>query len=205
MSQSTSTRCEATVEGRTVTSDAALISRSLAGDNDAFVDVVRRHAAAVSAYLMRRAGRRAAEDLLGEVWVAAFGTRSSYDPAFPDARPWLLGIARNVVRRHWRMQSGEAASEVEESMMLADPWPAVDEWIDGAAVVRRALAHLSPAEQEVLLLVVWEQLSVVDAARALAIPPGTARRRLHHARLILRSTPDVVALLSKSSPVREVE
>ena len=56
-------------------SDAQLIVRSLAGDGEAFVEVIRRHEAAVGAYLTRRAGRGAAEELLGEVWVAAFGSR----------------------------------------------------------------------------------------------------------------------------------
>jgi DNA-directed RNA polymerase specialized sigma24 family protein len=53
-------------------SDADLIGRSLNGDVDAFVEVVGRHEVAVGSYLARRAGRDAAEDLLGEVWVAAF-------------------------------------------------------------------------------------------------------------------------------------
>jgi RNA polymerase sigma-70 factor (ECF subfamily) len=51
--------------------DAELIGSSLRGDEDAFVEVVRRHEAAVGAYLARRVGRELAEDLLGEVWVAA--------------------------------------------------------------------------------------------------------------------------------------
>jgi len=188
-----------------VTSDAVLISRSLAGDNDAFVEVVRRHAAAVSAYLVRRTDRAAAEDLLAEVWVAAFSARSSCDQALPDACPWLLGIARNVLRRYWRMQPGaQASSDLEELAAPVDPWPAVDEWIDSAAVVRRTLACLPAAEREVLLLVVWERLSVAEAARALGIPAGTARRRLHQARLVLRRTPEIVALSSECTAAREV-
>ena len=49
-----------------MTSDAELIAQSLAGDADAFVEMIRRHEAAVGAYLARRAGRDLAEDLLGE-------------------------------------------------------------------------------------------------------------------------------------------
>ena len=44
--------------------DSELNARSLDGDEDAFVEVVRRHEAAVGAYLARRAGRDRAEDLL---------------------------------------------------------------------------------------------------------------------------------------------
>jgi hypothetical protein len=63
--------------------DAELIARSLGGDEDAFVEVVRRHEAAVGPTSHGRAGREVAEDLLGEVWVAARGSRASYDRSFP--------------------------------------------------------------------------------------------------------------------------
>src|ERR1700748_1117302 len=87
--------------------DSELIARSLDGDQDAFVEVVRRHEAAVGAYLARRAGRDLAEDLLGEVWVAALASRATYDRSFPDARPWLFGVAHNTLRRHWRSRPAE--------------------------------------------------------------------------------------------------
>ncbi|MFD0853097.1 RNA polymerase sigma factor, partial [Actinomadura adrarensis] len=87
--------------------DAELIARSLDGDGDAFVEVVRRHEETVGAYLARRVGRELAEDLLGDVWVAALTSRASYDRSFPDARPWLIGVARNMIRRHWRSRPAE--------------------------------------------------------------------------------------------------
>jgi DNA-directed RNA polymerase specialized sigma24 family protein len=43
------------------------------------MEVIARHEVAVGAYLARRAGREAAEDLLGDVWVAAFESRRTYD------------------------------------------------------------------------------------------------------------------------------
>jgi DNA-directed RNA polymerase specialized sigma24 family protein len=94
-----------------VASDAELIGWSLAGDHDAFIEVVRRHAQPVSAYLVRRVGTGPAEALLGDVWVGAFASRGSYDQSFADARPWLFGIARNVLHSHWR----KAKSEIHES------------------------------------------------------------------------------------------
>lgn len=184
--------------------DAELIGRSLASDGDAFVKVIRRHAAGVSAYLVRRVGRGPAEDLLGEVWVAAFASRQSYDRSFPDARPWLFGIAHNVLRRYWRSRPNEdAALDIESVAVLTDPWPAVDERIDGAAAMRRALAGLPPKQREVLLLVVWEQLTVAEAGRALGMPPATARWCLHQARLALRTAPGIAALLCEFNAVKE--
>jgi RNA polymerase sigma-70 factor (ECF subfamily) len=154
-----------TVEPET---DGTLIQRSARGRPDAFVEVVRRHEVAVHGFLARRAGRQVAADLLGEVWVRAFAGRDGYDPAYADARPWLFGIARNVLRAHWRArQDANPAADRAE-----DPWAAI--------------AALPPAERDVLLLVAWEQLTPAQAALALGVPPGTARSRLHRARAALR-------------------
>jgi RNA polymerase sigma factor (sigma-70 family) len=187
-----------------VASDVELIEQSLRGDNEAFVVLVRRHSSAISSYLARRAGTGPAEDLLGEVWVTAFGARSSYDSSFPDARPWLLGIARNVLRHHWRScVAARRTGDLRPAALAANPWPEVDELLDGAAIVRQALNNLRPLEREVLLLVVWEQMSIADAARVLALPSGTARRYLHQSRITLREDPAIVRLLGEINTVKE--
>jgi DNA-directed RNA polymerase specialized sigma24 family protein len=134
-----------------VTSDAELIRWSLAGDGEPFVEMIRRHEAAVGSYLTRRAGRAVAEDLLGDVWVAAFGSRASYDGAYPNARPWLFGIALNCLRRYWRSRPAEHVFSVETVVEQGwDPWQEVDERIEGEAVIRRALAELRPDEREIV-------------------------------------------------------
>jgi RNA polymerase sigma factor (sigma-70 family) len=189
---------------RAVASDAELIGRSLSGDLESFVEVVSRHEAAVWAYLVRRAGRGLAEDLLGEVWALAFESRGAYDRSFPDARPWLFGVARNALRRHWRSRRADhVIADLADAPAGLDPWPAVDERIDGMRALRRALAQLRPEEREVLFLVVWEELSIADAARTLRIPAGTARYYLHRARLTLRGAPGMVALLTESDTEKE--
>jgi RNA polymerase sigma factor (sigma-70 family) len=185
-------------------SDAELIGWSLAGDGEAFVGVVRRHEVAVGAYLSRRAGSVVAKDLLGEVWLGAFRSRSTYDRSFSDARPWLYGVARNTLRHHWRsLPTEELFADVADVASGWDPWPAVDERFDTDAALRTALMHLRPAERDVLTLVVWEDLSVADAARALGIPAGTAYRYLHQARLTLRSAPGMVDLLTGLNTVKD--
>jgi RNA polymerase sigma factor (sigma-70 family) len=187
-------------------SDAELIGWSLTGDGEAFVEVTRRHEAAVGAYLTRRVGRAVAEELLGEVWIAAFGSRQNYDRSCPDARPWLFGVALNILRRHWR--SRPADEPVADMTNLAagwDPWPAVDDRIDGETVLRAALACLRPEEREVLTLVAWEDLTIAGAARTLGVPPGTARRWLHQARLALRSAPAMAALSAELTTVTDTK
>jgi RNA polymerase sigma factor (sigma-70 family) len=164
-------------------SDADLIGRSLDGDVDAFVSVVERHEAADGSYLARRAGRDAAEDLLGEVWVAAFESRRLYNRSYDDARPWLYGVALNRLRRYWRSRPAEdLVPDVTELAAGWDPWSAVDLGVDARVVLRAALMRLKPEEREVLRLVAWEDLTAADAARTLGMPAGTARRLLSPAR-----------------------
>jgi RNA polymerase sigma factor (sigma-70 family) len=184
--------------------DSELIARSLDGDEDAFVDVVRRHEAAVGAYLARRAGRDLAEDLLGEVWVAALRSRKTYDRSFPNAGPWLFGVAHNTLRRHWRSRPAEEpVADVTGMAPGWDPWSAVDQRLDAESVLRHALALLGPQQREILTLVTWDDLTVADAARVLGMPPGTARRCLHEARRALRDAPGMAALLTDQNTIKE--
>jgi RNA polymerase sigma-70 factor, ECF subfamily len=165
--------------------DGTLIERSCRGRPDAFVEVVRRHEAAVHGFLARRTGPQVAADLLSEVWLRAFAGRGGYDPAHRDARPWLYGIARNVLRAHWRARPDQGAAPET----TCDPWDSVVDRLDAAAragTLVGALRALPSAEREVLLLVAWEQLTPAQAAAVLGVPQGTARSRLHRARTALR-------------------
>jgi RNA polymerase sigma factor (sigma-70 family) len=179
-------------------SDAALIAMAVSGHADAFPEVLRRHGRAMHAYLARRSDRDTADDLVCEVFLRAFAARRQYDRRWPDAKPWLYGIARNVLREH-RRRAGTTEPGVQ---VLGDveaseaPWPEVDARLDAAAMLpslRRALARLADADREVLLLVTWEGLTPAAAALALGIPAGTARSRLHRARTFIRGFVDAEA------------
>ena len=180
--------------------DAELIARSLDGDEDAFVEVVRRHEVTVGTYLSRRVGRESAGDLLGEVWVAALGSRATYDRSSPDAGPWLLGVAHDTLRRRSR-PADEPVADVIDMASGWGPWAATDDRVDVASVLRHALALLRPQQREILTLVAWEDLTVAEAGRAIGIPPGTARRHLHEARMALRNAPGMTALLTDQNTV----
>ncbi len=80
-------------------SDAAIVRRSTGVDAKAFGELFWRHNGAVHGYLARRAGRDAADDLVAEVWLRAFRDRANFDLRYPDARPWLYGIARTSCTR----------------------------------------------------------------------------------------------------------
>lgn len=162
-------------------SDADLLARSRTR-SELFGVVYERHAPAVFRYLARRIGPAAAEDMLGEVFVAAVGARARVRPhASGSALPWLYGIAGNVVRSYLRRSP--ARSLVDTSPVV--DWDAVDERLDAGArraELRAALAALNDTERELLLLVAWDGLTPSEAADALGLSPVAARSRLHRAR-----------------------
>ncbi len=156
--------------------DAQIVSWSTIGDSSAFVELTWRHNVAIHQYLSRRAGRAQADDLVGEVWVQAFRARSSYDHAWPDARPWLYGRARNVLRARWRAMARPAP---RIPTAVSDPWPELDEQLDAEArrpELKRAFESLTDDEREVLLLLAWEQLSQAEIAFMLGVVRDSSQR-----------------------------
>src|SRR5215218_10758147 len=80
--------------------DAELVTRSLE-EPEHFAALFDRHAAAVHRYLGRRVGDLA-DDLLSETFLIAFRRRAAYRPERVEVRPWLIGIATNLVHGHGR-------------------------------------------------------------------------------------------------------
>lgn len=168
-----------------------------------FERLVDNHGVRVHAYLARRAGADA-DDLLAEVWLAAYTARHRYDAARGELGAWLFGIARNVLLAHYReVRRRAGVSELMPGAPAHDEWAAVDARLDAsqaAAALRSALAEMPADERDVLLLVAWEQLTPTEAAGVLGIPAGTARSRLHRARARLTAPTDT---LDTDEPERE--
>ena len=153
--------------------------------------VYERHARAVHRYLSRRVGAHAADDLLGDVFVAAVEARLRVQPhPSGSALPWLYGIAGNVVRSSLRRR------EPHHPEHQSFDWDAVDERLDAAARrtdLRKALAALTEAERELLLLVAWEGLTPAEAGEALGLTAVAARSRLHRARTRAQAALDLMS------------
>ncbi|TDV46153.1 RNA polymerase sigma factor [Actinophytocola oryzae] len=171
--------------------DAVIIRRSLR-EPERFAVIFDRHAPHIMRYLVHRLGRQVADDLVAETFLVAFGTRSRYDLDRPDARPWLYGIATNLVRRRQRDDGREYRLRA-----AIVPEPNVDghadrvvEQVTAAAMnqlLGAVLAELSSGDRDVLLLVAWEHLTYDEVAQALDIPVGTVRSRLSRARRQVRA------------------
>ncbi|MBO1333366.1 RNA polymerase sigma factor [Streptomyces sp. VRA16 Mangrove soil] len=171
--------------------DAGAIERSR-DEPEQFAALFDRYADAVHHYAARRLGPEAAEDVMAETFTTAFRQRHRYDLSRPDARPWLFGIATNLVGRHRRAEARrfKALSRVPEPVEHEEPVADLAVSRAGARGLRRelaaALAALPRRQRDVVLLVAWTDLSYEEAAEALGIPVGTVRSRLSRARSTLR-------------------
>jgi RNA polymerase sigma factor (sigma-70 family) len=168
--------------------DASLLSRTQAGDSEAFGTLFERHAPAVVRFCFRRTGNAAlAEDLTSIVFLEAWRCRDRTTFFGGEARPWLLGLALNVLRSQTRAERryrealarlpADDAPEPESEAAIAR----LDAETEMRAVLE-AVAQLGRREREVLELCVWEGLSTEEAALALGISPGAVRNRLSRAR-----------------------
>lgn len=156
-----------------------------------FGEVFERHFRAVYGYLARRVGAQLAEELAAEAFTQAFRQRGRFDPAREDARPWLFGIAANLVRRHHRDERRRLMAYARTGLdpVVLDETDEVDSRTDADAIGRQlalALASLRSSEREVLLLYAWAEFSYQEIAEALGMPVGTVRSRLSRARRRLR-------------------
>jgi RNA polymerase sigma factor (sigma-70 family) len=154
---------------------------------DRFADVFDRHYADIHGYVARRLGAGLADDLAAETFLVAFDQRRRYDVRYPSARPWLYGIASNLVARHRRaeLRRYRALARTAVADTVDGHSERANGRVDAQALRGRlaaALVEIEDRDREVLLLVAWAQLSCEEAARALGIPAGTARSRLHRAR-----------------------
>ena len=157
-----------------------------------FAVVFDRHYEEISSYLSRRVGRALAEELASETFVRAFAARAGYDLAYPDARPWLYGIANNLLRHHVRSEERRrrAYARALERDRFSDELDAVAERVDasaGARVVAAELARLPPADRDTLLLFALTDLDYEGIALATGVPVGTVRSRLHRVRRHLQA------------------
>jgi RNA polymerase sigma factor (sigma-70 family) len=155
-----------------------------------FEQVFDREFDAIHGYLRRRVGD-AAEDLAAETFTRALAGWHGFD-AGREVRPWLFGIATNLVHDHRRAEArklrayGREAGRTVPSGDDAD----VAGRLDDAQTARRAasaIAGLKQDERDVLLLVAWADLSYDEVASALGVPVGTVRSRLHRARGAVRA------------------
>lgn len=172
----------------TVSTDSEILSRSRTTPG-AFAELFERHSVPVAAFVRRRVSGEAVEDVLSETFLVAFRRRADFDSSWESARPWLLGIASRVLKkhradeaRHWR---AVAASADREETSNEGGIEGASTRLDAAAAVRELaprIAALSARDRETLFLYAWGGLTQEEVATALGIPVGTVGSRLNRIR-----------------------
>ena len=177
-------------------SDEQLLSDHIAGDAEAFEELVERYRNEVLHFLIRFLGSRAAaEDVFQDTFLQVHLVSESFDT---DRRfkPWLYTIAANKARDFHRRQKRRATAslsapvgsnndgETEFVDLLAaeegspeDPLSKQEE----AGIVKKVVDELPHHYREILLLSYFQKMSYNQIADALDIPLGTVKSRLHSA------------------------
>lgn len=166
-------------------SDPELLQELATGQLGALGELYDRYQAPLRSFLAR-ATRDAhdVDDLVHATFLAAAKSAERYDGR-ASCRPWLVGIAAQLLRRR-RQTFGRLVAvltALKGSLPpAADPRSAFEARTD----VERALARLSEAKRLTVLMAEVEGLSCAEIAEILAVPIGTVWTRLHSARRELR-------------------
>ncbi|MCB1006995.1 MAG: RNA polymerase sigma factor [Acidimicrobiales bacterium] len=165
----------------------------MADDGETFAVLFDRYWIDVVRFVSRRAPHDHAVDVASEVFRIAFERRLDFVPRHDTARPWLYGIASNLLRSQRRSEGRgrRAVLRLAGRAVADDDFTAdIDGSLDAAAMVpalRDALLALSADDRAVLLLAEWDGLDYAEIAQLQRIPVGTARSRAHRARRQLRA------------------
>ncbi len=168
--------------------DAELLRRSV-DDPGLFEEIFERHYDAILRYGRQRVGHDVGEEIAARTMVIAFDRRASFDGRIRSARPWLYGIAINLIRHHVRDERVHVAAIAR---LPIDPDLGDEETVDRLDAERRrpwlldALLQLRPVDRDAFTLLALSDLSYPEIATALGVPEGTVGSRIHRARQTLR-------------------
>jgi RNA polymerase sigma-70 factor (ECF subfamily) len=148
-------------------------------DQERFTALYGAYRVRVWAYAVSRVGAQNADEVVSETFTVAWRRFADMPPA---SLPWLLGVARNVIRDSVRAETRRDSLAAElRAWGAASEGDVADGVVDRLAMLR-ALADLTEPDREILTLVAWHGLSPKEAARVVGITVATYRVRLHRAR-----------------------
>jgi len=154
-----------------------------AGDEQALALLMERFKGPLYAFLNRRVGDAAADDLFQESWIRVVKAAERFDPRRRFST-WLFQIANNLCRDRWRRLDVERRyrdGQRHEAPRHADPEPT------GLRLdMQRRLDELPDRLREVLVLRYYHDQGEKEIAEILGIPRGTVKSRLHNAVAALR-------------------
>ena len=176
--------------------DEGDIAASLAGDEEAFARLVRRHTPAVTSLLWRfTRDRGRCEELVQETFVEAFFSLGRYRGRAP-LESWLRRIATRVGYRYWRNRDRAGSSVPLAELEVAAPEAEADPAL-AAQIVHALLARLPAAERLVLTLLYFDNCDTKEIAARMGWTRAMVKVRAYRARRRLRAIARREHLLEK--------
>ncbi|MFE7135628.1 RNA polymerase sigma factor [Streptomyces sp. NPDC057638] len=177
----------------------------MADEADRFTTMYDACRGRVWAYVVSRAGRQIADEVVSETFAIAW-RRWAEVPQAP--LPWLLGVARNVLRDTVRAEVRRESLTAElrdwnQRAPHGDAADIADDVADRTALLA-ALATLPEDDREVLILAAWHGLTPAEAARVVGCSAAAMRVRLHRARKRLTRAVDAAAPPARTRAVRNI-
>lgn len=165
--------------------EGAAVDRVLAGQTDAFRDIVARWQGPLVnlAYRFCR-DRERAEDMAQEAFLRAYRALGSWrrDAAFST---WLFAVATNVYRSEMRRFTPETLPFDESASPETVEGAVTDD--DRRRIVRTLLHSLPAKYRDPLILFYFHEQDVAMTAASLDLPEGTVKARLSRGRALLKT------------------
>ena len=158
--------------------DAEAVAKVLAGDLEAFTELVERHGPSIYACLHRIVGNKEdARDLKWQCLESIYFKLREFDPR-RDFRAWAIGFARRLgwatLRERDRLPEIERIDAVPEEELPSPPDPEDEHALRVAEEeAQRMVAPLSPEQQVAVLGHVCDEMSYEELARLTGRKPGT--------------------------------
>ena len=172
----------------TIERDAALVARVRAGDQSAFDTLVSLYMRPAFQMAYRAVGHREdAEDLVQEVFLAAYRYLDSFDASRPFG-PWLMRI---VFNRGANLRRSRTRHETDAELDVASDAPsalALAERREMREQLDRALSALPERQRMIVTLFDVDGMTSSEIGQMLELAPGTVRWHLHEARRALRAS-----------------
>jgi RNA polymerase sigma-70 factor (ECF subfamily) len=167
----------------------ALIQRCLAGDQDAWAQIVRQHWRKVFNIAYKFTGKHdEAEDLTQDVFLKIFKSLDTFDRR-ANFQTWLVSVSRNLCIDHYRsvrkeretIDRGVDPGELTPAAPMVSPIAALEQ-ADRVTLLKKALAQLPPTLRSAVLLRDIQELSYQEIADRLHLPEGTVKSRINRGR-----------------------
>jgi RNA polymerase sigma-70 factor (ECF subfamily) len=171
--------------------DQQLVERCLAGEENAWEDLVKVHTRRVYSICYRFTGSdHSAQDLTQDVFLRLFKSLKSFRVGEGSFTVWLSRLTRNLLIDHYRRTKVDRVTDsieaqlpmIEEKTGSSTRADSVLAGREASELLQAGLQRLSPELREAVILRDLEEMEYREIAQTLNVPEGTVKSRLNRGR-----------------------